>query len=109
MYAYKDLLELAGLTTRVYTLLSTLHAIPPVKEFADSENSIRLDNVGVSVPERKVQGANVFEIDDKAYNHSLNDSLIEPLKLTIRKGEHWMITGPVSTHLLLGVQMLKLI
>ena len=99
MYAYKDLLELAGLTTRVYTLFSTLHALPPVKEFADSENSMRLDNVGVSIPERKVHGANVFEIDDKAHSYGLNDSLVEPLKLTIRKGEHLMITGPVSIYL----------
>ncbi|KAF5334773.1 hypothetical protein D9611_012974 [Ephemerocybe angulata] len=31
MYAYKDLLELAGLTTRIYTLVSTLHQLPPLE------------------------------------------------------------------------------
>jgi ATP-binding cassette, subfamily D (ALD), peroxisomal long-chain fatty acid import protein len=96
MYAYKDLLELAGLTTRVYTLLSTLHALPPIKDFVVSDH-VALDGVGVSVPERKVRGANMFEAEDSnSRNHGLGGSLMEPLKVVISRGDHLMITGPVG-------------
>ncbi|KAJ8488005.1 hypothetical protein ONZ51_g3822 [Trametes cubensis] len=51
MYAYKDLLELAGLTTRLYTLLSTLHNLPPLPVPANSgKNVVALRNVDVGVP-----------------------------------------------------------
>ena len=33
MYAYKDILELAGLSSRLYTLFMTLHALWPLPEF----------------------------------------------------------------------------
>jgi ABC-type uncharacterized transport system fused permease/ATPase subunit len=96
MYAYKDLLELAGLTTRVYTLLSTLHALPAIKDFVESDH-VELDGVGVSIPERKVRGANMFESEDSSSrNYGLGGSLVEPLKIVISKGDHLMITGPVS-------------
>ena len=61
MYAYKDLLELAGLTTRVYTLVSTLHQLPPLpdstefegKEGSEERECIKLTNVSVRVPSSK--------------------------------------------------------
>jgi len=94
MYAYKDLLELAGLTTRVYTLLSTLHALPAIKDFVESDH-IELNDVGISIPERKVRGANLFESEDSSSrNHGLGGSLMEPLKVVISAGDHLMITGP---------------
>ncbi|KAI0944786.1 hypothetical protein AcW1_001639 [Taiwanofungus camphoratus] len=51
MYAYKDLLELAGLTTRLYTLLSTLHNVPPLPSTADDDHRdwIELKNVDVGI------------------------------------------------------------
>ncbi len=74
MYAYKDLLELAGLTTRLYTLLSSLHSLPPLPEPVISE-SVDLSNVDVAVP-------------------SLNPTiLVKDLTLTLKAGEHLMITG----------------
>jgi len=51
MYAYKDLLELAGLTTRLYTLISTLHNIPRTPEAQMSgDGSFEIRNVDIAVP-----------------------------------------------------------
>lgn len=120
MYAYKDLLELAGLTTRVYTLISTLHALPPVRDFVPDEDQIALDGVSICVPERTARsgaegqsgsgsgsGRNEVLFDgDEDFEKlglsgtsgagSMDGSLMVPLKLVIKHGEHLMITGPVS-------------
>ncbi|KAF6744014.1 hypothetical protein DFP72DRAFT_1097379 [Ephemerocybe angulata] len=59
MYAYKDLLaELAGLTTRIYTLVFTLHQLPPLEtpeislgqDVSRDADAIILQNVDVRVP-----------------------------------------------------------
>lgn len=76
MYAYKDLLELAGLTARLYTLLSTLHALPPLPTPVDSDADpvVALADVDVGVP-----GSALV--------------LVRRLSLTLRAGEHLMIGG----------------
>ena len=33
MYAYKDIFELVGLSSRLYTLFATLHALRPLPKF----------------------------------------------------------------------------
>lgn len=80
MYAYKDVLELAGLTTRLYTLLSTLHNIPPLPPFApsSSESTIAFDNLDVGVP---------HESDDLAFVKGLD------YEMKAGAGEHLLITG----------------
>jgi ATP-binding cassette subfamily D (ALD) long-chain fatty acid import protein len=51
MFAYKDMLELAGLTTRLYTLVSTLHNLPQSPEGNISiDDSIEIRNVNVTIP-----------------------------------------------------------
>jgi ATP-binding cassette, subfamily D (ALD), peroxisomal long-chain fatty acid import protein len=82
MYAYKDVLELAGLTGRLYTLLSTLHNLPPLalKPFdlegeEKQDDIILLSHVDVGIPGEAVA------------------PLVRDLSLTIRPGEHLMITG----------------
>ncbi|KAF8500218.1 ABC transporter transmembrane region 2-domain-containing protein [Russula emetica] len=80
MYAYKDILELAGLTTRLYVLLSSLHNLPPLpmSSPADSDTpQIILDNVDVSIPASGAREA----------------PLVKALSLSLRAGEHLMITG----------------
>ncbi|KAI0305321.1 ABC transporter transmembrane region 2-domain-containing protein [Multifurca ochricompacta] len=80
MYAYKDILELAGLTTRLYALLSSLHNLPPLPTAspADSGNPrITLDNVDVSIP---TSGTH-------------EEPLVKALSLSLCEGEHLMITG----------------
>ncbi|KAJ7151099.1 ABC transporter transmembrane region 2-domain-containing protein [Mycena filopes] len=82
MYAYKDLLELAGLTTRIYTLLSTLHNLPPLPSaHAEADvDSITLENVTVGVPPASA-------------DEPLSAPLVKDLSLVLTEGEHLMITG----------------
>jgi ATP-binding cassette subfamily D (ALD) long-chain fatty acid import protein len=80
MYAYKDILELAGLTTRLYALLSSLHNLPPlpISSPANSDTpQVILDNVDVSIPASGAREA----------------PLVKALSLSLRAGEHLMITG----------------
>jgi len=80
MYAYKDILELAGLTMRLYTLLSSLHNLPPLPMFCPTDGDtprITLDNVDVCIPTSGTHEA----------------PLVRALSLTLCAGEHLMITG----------------
>ncbi|KIP09977.1 hypothetical protein PHLGIDRAFT_534842 [Phlebiopsis gigantea 11061_1 CR5-6] len=79
MYAYKDLLELAGLTTRLYTLLSTLHSSKPLPEPESKGDSVALSHVDVAVPSNAATGAPLV--------------LVRDLSLSLAPGEHLMITG----------------
>lgn len=75
MYAYKDLLELAGLTTRLYTFLSTLHALPPLPTPSGlSDDTVALQHVDVGVPGDALV-------------------LVRDISLTLAPGDHLMITG----------------
>lgn len=80
MYAYKDILELAGLTTRLYALLSALHNLPPLPASSPTDGGpshVTLDNVDVSIPATGAQEA----------------PLVKALDLSLSAGEHLMITG----------------
>lgn len=80
MYAYKDILELAGLTTRLYALLSALHHLPPLPASSPTDGGpshVTLDNVDVSIPATGAQDA----------------PLVKALDLSLSEGEHLMITG----------------
>ncbi|KAI1251850.1 hypothetical protein MGN70_006420 [Eutypa lata] len=97
MYSIKDLAELAGHTSRVYTLISTLHRVhanayfplPTGNELyslSDVQGTIqkgfdgvRLEHVPVVAPGLWPQGG---------------DALIESLSLIVRRGEHLLISGP---------------
>jgi len=83
MYAYKDLVELAGLTTRIYTLLSTLHNLPPIPNFLHPKSIEEKEHPHISL-----QGVSVRP-------PKTEQSLVSPLDLRIQSGEHLMITGPV--------------
>lgn len=88
MYAYKDLLELAGLTTRLYTLLSTLHNLPPLPVPSDSP-SVEMSHVDVKVPTT----ANGDD-EDQGYVPISNELvLVKDLSFKLEVGEHLMITG----------------
>jgi ATP-binding cassette subfamily D (ALD) long-chain fatty acid import protein len=85
MYAYKDLLELAGLTTRLYTLLSTLHNLETLPlPVGDANGIITLSHVDVGIPptRREDEGSSVG-----------NPPLVKDLSLLLTEGEHLMITG----------------
>ncbi|KAI0473745.1 ABC transporter transmembrane region 2-domain-containing protein [Xylariaceae sp. FL0804] len=97
MYSIKDLSELAGYTSRVYTLISTLHRVhanayvprPSGNELyslSDVQGTIqkgfdgvRLEHVPITAPGLWPQGG---------------DELLESLSLIVRRGEHLLISGP---------------
>jgi ATP-binding cassette, subfamily D (ALD), peroxisomal long-chain fatty acid import protein len=95
MYSIKDLSELAGYTSRVYTLISTLHRVhadaylnprggqAELYSLSDVQGTIqkgfdgvRFENVPVVAPGLWPQGG---------------DELIESLSLVIRRGEHLLV------------------
>ncbi|KAK5744187.1 ATP-binding cassette long-chain fatty acid transporter pxa1 [Elasticomyces elasticus] len=98
MYSIKDLSELAGYTSRVYTLISTLHRVhanayyPPQGGYADlfsladvqgtlhkGFDGVRLENVPVVAP-------SLFPIG--------GEELIDNLSFVVGPGDHLLITGP---------------
>ncbi|KXJ91393.1 ABC transporter transmembrane region 2-domain-containing protein [Microdochium bolleyi] len=97
MYSIKDLSELAGYTSRVYTLISTLHRVhaeayvprPTGNELYSMSDvqgtmqkgfdGVRLEHVPVVAPALWPQGG---------------DELLESLSLIVRRGEHLLISGP---------------
>ncbi|EPS97476.1 hypothetical protein FOMPIDRAFT_1128638 [Fomitopsis schrenkii] len=91
MYAYKDLLELAGLTTRLYSLLSTLHNLPPLPPTASAahEDRVELINVDVGVPTVSPAVGVAGALEKPAASWIL----VRDLSLVLRQGEHLMITG----------------
>lgn len=98
MYSIKDISELAGYTSRVYTLISTLHRVhadayyPPrgshaeLYSLADAQGTIhngfdgvRLENVPIVAP--------------SLYPHG-GDELLESLSFVVHSGDHLLISGP---------------
>ncbi|RHZ43246.1 putative peroxisomal ABC transporter (PXA1) [Aspergillus thermomutatus] len=98
MYSIKDISELAGYTSRVYTLISTLHRVhaniyyPPrgshaeLYSLADVQGTIhngfdgvRLEQVPIVAPALYPRGG---------------DELIESLSFIVHSGEHLLISGP---------------
>ncbi|KAK5657102.1 hypothetical protein OQA88_3630 [Cercophora sp. LCS_1] len=97
MYSIKDLSELAGYTSRVYTLISTLHRAHAnayyvrgreneLYSLSDVQGTIqkgfdgvRLENVPIVAPALWPQGG---------------EELVESLSMMIRRGDHLLISGP---------------
>jgi ATP-binding cassette subfamily D (ALD) long-chain fatty acid import protein len=96
MYSIKDLSELAGYTSRVYTLISTLHRVhanayvvprgqhSELYSLADVQGTIqkgfdgvRFENVPVVAPGLWPQGG---------------EELVESLSMVIRRGEHLLVS-----------------
>lgn len=96
MYSIKDLSELAGYTSRVYTLISTMHRVHANAYYARGRpnelyslsdvqgtiqrgfDGVRFENVPVVAPALWPQGG---------------DELIDSLSLIVRRGEHLLISG----------------
>jgi ATP-binding cassette subfamily D (ALD) long-chain fatty acid import protein len=98
MYSIKDLSELAGYTSRVYTLISTLHRVhataypppagsrPELFSLSDVQGTVhkgfdglRLENIPVVAPGLYPAGG---------------DELLDSLSFIVHSGEHLLITGP---------------
>ena len=98
MYSIKDIAELAGYTSRVYTLISTLHRVhanayypsrgvyPEPYSLGDVQGTIhkgfdgvRLEHVPIVAPSLYPRGG---------------DELIESLSFIVRSGQHLLVSGP---------------
>lgn len=104
MYAYKDVLELAGLTTRLYTLLSTLHHLPPLPTShtdtdadaaAAAEPTITLSHVDVTIPSSSTHPDLTNPDADGLDQERAPEMppLVKDLNLSLGPGDHLMITG----------------
>jgi ATP-binding cassette, subfamily D (ALD), peroxisomal long-chain fatty acid import protein len=94
MYAYKDLLELSGLTTRLYTLLATLHNVSalPGHDMIEKQGDVVLEHVDVCVPETG-DANDSSGITDEVQRSLKAPPLVRDLSFALKEGDHLMITG----------------
>jgi ATP-binding cassette, subfamily D (ALD), peroxisomal long-chain fatty acid import protein len=105
MYSYKDLAELAGYTSRIYSLLSTLHELdvnryPPTGRpptLPASEPFYDLAHING----RLVQDFSGIEFDGTpivapapGVHERGGELLVKDLNVEIKRGEHMLIMGP---------------
>jgi len=88
MFAYKELLEFAGLTTRLYTFLSALHNLPQMTP-PSSSDAVESDHVDVAVPLPSITDPASDEKGPPV--HEL--VLVRDLSFKLKQGEHLLITG----------------
>jgi ATP-binding cassette subfamily D (ALD) long-chain fatty acid import protein len=98
MYSIKDLSELAGYTSRVYTLISTLHRVhadayftprsmrSEVFSLSDVQGTVQKGFDGVRLENVPVVAPGLFP--------SGGEELVESLSFIVHSGEHLLITGP---------------
>ena len=97
MYSYKELAELAGYTTRVYSLLSVLHSLH-VNEFDGPKEAVpfALTNIQgkIKLGEDGIKFENVPIVTPAPGKNRQGELLVENLNVHIRSGEHMLVTGP---------------
>ncbi|KKA26227.1 hypothetical protein TD95_000031 [Thielaviopsis punctulata] len=97
MYSIKDLSELAGYTSRVYTLISTMHRVHadsyhvrsgPVEMFslADVQGTIQKGFDGVRFEHVPIMAPGLWP--------NGGEELLDNMSMIVRKGEHLLISGP---------------
>ncbi len=99
MYSIKDLSELAGYTSRVYTLISTLHRVHAgaylsarrspsgleLYSLADVQGTVQAGFDGVRLEDVPVVAPSLYPYG--------GDELIESLSFVVHAGEHLLISG----------------
>ncbi|KAJ6016302.1 hypothetical protein N7540_010893 [Penicillium herquei] len=98
MYSIKDISELAGYTSRVYTLISTLHRVhasayypprgshPELYSLADTQGTIHNGFDGVRLEQVPIVAPSLYPMG--------GDELIESLSFIVHSGDHLLISGP---------------
>ncbi|KAJ2506284.1 ATP-binding cassette long-chain fatty acid transporter pxa1, partial [Coemansia sp. RSA 2052] len=105
MYSIKEIMELTGYTSRVYSLISTLHALrrdeyeQPEEEEEDGarkppEFSLRCIQGSVYEDIDGIRLAGVPIVAPSADPSIGGELLVHPLTWEVRRGQHWMIAGP---------------
>ncbi|TGO54709.1 hypothetical protein BCON_0103g00210 [Botryotinia convoluta] len=97
MYSIKDLSELAGYTSRVYTLISTLHRVHANAYFPPRATQSELFSLSdVQGTTQKgfdgVRLENVPVVAPSVYPHG-GEELIDSLSMVVHSGEHLLISG----------------
>jgi ATP-binding cassette, subfamily D (ALD), peroxisomal long-chain fatty acid import protein len=100
LFSYKDLAELAGYTSRVYALISTLHRVhsnayfPPKGQnipvewsLADIRGTVQEGYQGV-----RLEGVPIVAPAGQVYD--TGEQLIDEIDMIVHPGEHTIISGP---------------
>ena len=99
MYSIKDLSELAGYTSRVYTLISTLHRVQANAYFSPRRSSGHVELYSLADVQGTTQkGFDGVRLEDvpvvaPALWPYGGDELIESLGFVVHAGEHLLISG----------------
>ncbi|UZJ52748.1 hypothetical protein CBS101457_002068 [Exobasidium rhododendri] len=104
MYSFKELNELAGYTSRVYTLLSTLHllergqyqSLPRPYDLSSDEPFYDMGNIEgrITVGGQEVTLSKTPIVAPAPGMERGGEELVKDLSLTVRSGDHMLITGP---------------
>lgn len=98
MYSYKELAELAGYTSRVYNLLSVLHALHDNKFDGPKEKkAYTLTNINGKIVfdgDNGITFENVPIVTPAPGQDRVGEVLVNNLNVQVRPGEHLLVTGP---------------
>lgn len=108
MYSYKELAELAGYTSRVYSLLSTLHelnvgsyqSVPRPASLDPSQPFYDLGHINGVVADQARGGVEFDKVPIVAPAPGLErggEELVKRLEVKVGPGEHMLITGANGT------------
>ncbi|KAJ5086011.1 hypothetical protein N7532_010782 [Penicillium argentinense] len=98
MYSIKDISELAGYTSRVYNLISTLHRVhanayypprgshPELYSLADAQGTTHNGFDGVRLEQVPIVAPSLYPMG--------GDELIDSLSFIVHSGDHLLISGP---------------
>lgn len=98
MYSIKDISELAGYTSRVYSLIATLHRVhanayypprgshPELYSLADAQGTTHNGFDGVRLEQVPIVAPSLYPMG--------GDELIESLSFIVHSGDHLLISGP---------------
>ncbi|KAJ2821839.1 ATP-binding cassette long-chain fatty acid transporter pxa1, partial [Coemansia erecta] len=99
MYSIKEIMELTGYTGRVFSLLSTLHALRrddyerPRAVAAGAQGAFALSRAHGIIYE-DIDGVRLTGVPIVAPGADGGELLVRPLTWAVRRGEHWMVAGP---------------
>ncbi|KAJ1958896.1 ATP-binding cassette long-chain fatty acid transporter pxa1 [Dipsacomyces acuminosporus] len=100
MYSIKEVMELTGYTSRVYSLISTLHALRR-EEYEQPAAQGHMPELSLC----NIKGTTYEDIDGVRFTsvpivapsidpNISGELLVRPLTWEVRRGQHWMIAGP---------------